>query len=106
MGISKPQKLDYKVITLYGEWKFKRNLGLIFSMDYGNNKVQEQEFGAEVSFGRNKLVFSIKDARGKPLGITLTYSYSLINSLQPQAFIRLKSQRKELGFEAGFSIPF
>lgn len=106
IGISKSKKLDYKVITLYGEWKFKRNLGLIFKMDYGDNNVQELEFGAEVSFEHKRLVFSIKDTRGKPLGITLTYSYSLFNSLEPQAFIRLKSYRKELGFEAGFSLPF
>ncbi|MDD2680313.1 MAG: hypothetical protein PHO03_05915 [Candidatus Omnitrophica bacterium] len=106
MGLRQPKGPDYRLITLYGEWKFKRNLGLIFSMDYGNHKVQEAEFGAELTFERNKFVFSLKDRRGEPLGITLTYSYSLLNALEPRVFIRLKAIQKELGVEAGFSIPF
>lgn len=95
-----------KIIILYGEWKFNRSLGLLFKMDYGNGKVQETEFGAQVTIERNKFVFSLKDERGKPLGITLTYSFSLLNSLEPQAYIRLKSRQKELGIEAGLTIPF
>ncbi len=106
MGMRQPKGPACKIITLYGEWKFNRNLGLVFRMDYGNNNVQETEFGAQVTLERNKFLFSLKNDMGKPLGITLTYSFGLLNSLEPQAFIRLKSCQKELGVEAGFSLPF
>lgn len=95
-----------QLLILYGEWKFGRNLGLIFQMDYGQGKVGEIEFGAQLTFQRNKLTFSLKNTEGQPLGITLTYTYNLLNSLQPQVFIRLKSYQKQLGVEAGFSVPF
>lgn len=106
IGVSRPKSLSYGLVTLYGQWKFNRNLGLIFTMDYGEGKVQEVEFGAEVTFARNKLILSLKDTEGEPVGLTLTYTYKLLSSLQPQAFIRLKSYQKQLGIEAGFSIPF
>lgn len=106
IGIKQPKSTDYKLLTLSGQWKFNRNLGLIFSMDYGAGKVQEIEFGAEVTFERNKLNLSLKNTKGQPLGVTLTYTYKLLNTLEPQVFIRLKSYQKQLGVEAGFSVPF
>ncbi|MDO8489387.1 MAG: hypothetical protein Q7S42_04685 [Candidatus Omnitrophota bacterium] len=106
IGFSQSKSSNYKIVTLYGQWKFNRNLGLIFSMDYGEGKVQEVEFGAEVTFEHNKLNFSLKNTEGRPLGVTLTYTYKMFNSFQPQAFIRLKSYQKQLGIEAGLSVPF
>ncbi|MDD5108284.1 MAG: hypothetical protein PHC29_02060 [Candidatus Omnitrophica bacterium] len=106
IGVKQPKASNYKLITLYGQWKFNRNLGLIFSMDYGNGRVQEVEFGSEITFERNKLILSLKNSKGQPLGIILTYTYRLLNILQPQAFIRLKSYQKQLGVEAGLTIPF
>ncbi len=106
IGVKQPKRARFKVITLYGQWKFNRNLSLIFSMDYGAAKVQKLEFGAEVTFQRNRLILSLKNTEGEPLGLTLTYTYRMINRLEPQVFIRLKSYQKELGVEAGFFIPF
>ncbi len=106
IGLRQPEGGISKIAILYGEWKLNRSLGLVFRMEYGNGNVQETEFGAQVTFKRNKFLFSLQDERGKPLGITLTYSFSLLNSLEPQAFIRLKSFQKELGVEAGLTIPF
>lgn len=100
------QTLPGQLIILYGEWKFGRNLGLIFQMDYGQGKLKAVEFGAEVSFQRNKFSLSLKNTEGKPLGITLTYTFQVFKRLDSQAFIRLKSLQKELGVEAGFSVPF
>lgn len=106
LGVKQPRRTNYKLITLYGQWKFNRNFSLIFSMDYGAAKVQELEFGAEASFQRNKLILSLKNTDGKPLGVTLTYTYKILNRLEPQAFIRLKSYQKQLDVETGFSVPF
>lgn len=94
------------LLILYGEWKFGRNLGLIFQMNYGEGRIREIVFTALAVFERAKLILSLKNAEGKPLGITLTYSFQVLKRLESEAFIRLKSYRKQLGVEAGFSIPF
>jgi len=106
IGLRQPKSLSYQLITLYGEWKLNRSLKLIFRMDYGDHNIQELEFGAQISLERSKFLFNLTDERGKPLGLTLTYSFGLLNSLSPQAFIRIKNRQKELGVEAGFTIPF
>jgi hypothetical protein len=94
------------VIVLYGEWKFGRNLGLVFQMDYGRGKIRGIEFSAEATFGANKVIFALKDEFGKPLGITLTMTHKFLKNLDASAFLRLKSLQKEQAIEAGVSLPF
>jgi len=95
-----------QIIILYGEWKFGRNLGLSFQMDYGQGKLRVIEFGAEVTFGRNKVIFALKNEFGEPLGITLTMTHKFLKAHDAQVFIRLKSRQKEQTIEAGITIPF
>ncbi len=95
-----------QVLILYGEWKFGRDLGLIFQMDYGQGKIKVIEFGAEVTFGRNKVNFALKNKFGKPLGIMLTMTHKFLKALDVESFIRLKSRQNEYGIEAGIVIPF
>lgn len=94
------------IVILYGTWKFSRNLGLTFQMDYGQGRVESINFGAEVTFGRNKVIFGLNDEFGEPLGITLTATHKFLKHLDAQAFIRLKSRQKEQEIEAGITIPF
>jgi len=95
-----------QILTLYGEWKFGRNLGLTFQMDYGQGKVKTMEFGAEATFGRNKIIFALKNELGEPLGITLSTAHKFLKSFNAEAFIRLKSRQNEQAIEAGITIPF
>jgi len=99
-------KASSQLLILYGEWKFGRNLGLSFQMDYGRDRVKSIEFGAEVTFGRNKVIFALKDELGKPLGITITLTHKFLKLIDTEAFIRLKSRQKEQAIEAGITIPF
>jgi len=94
------------LVTLYGQWKFSRNLGLIFQMDYGQGMVRDIEFGATVTFSRNKLTFALNNEFGKPLGITLTMTHKFLESFDVEAFITLKSRQNEYGIETGITIPF
>ncbi|MFA5145020.1 MAG: hypothetical protein WC723_03330 [Candidatus Omnitrophota bacterium] len=95
-----------QIITLYGEWKFGRNLGLTFEMDYGQGRVKSITFGAEVTFGSNEVIFALKDEIGEPLGITLTFTRKFLKRMDAEAFLRLKALGKEQGLEAGLRIPF
>ncbi|HNW40149.1 MAG TPA: hypothetical protein PKI44_06995, partial [Candidatus Omnitrophota bacterium] len=95
-----------QLIILYGEWRFGRNLGLTFQMDYGQGRVRKIEFTAEVNFGRNKVIFALKNTLNEPLGVRLTMTHKFLETLDAQAFIRLKSLQKEQAIEAGMTIPF
>jgi hypothetical protein len=95
-----------ETIILYGNWKFGRNFGLFFQMDYGGGRIKEIELGADVTFGKNKIIFALKDKTGKPLGATLTMTRKILESLDAEIFVRLKSRQKEKSIEAGVSIPF
>ena len=95
-----------QTLILYGEWKFGRNLGLTFQMDYGQGKVRAIAFGAEVTFGRNRVIFALKNEFGEFLGITLTMTHKFLEHLDVEVFLRLKSLQKEQAIEAGITIPF
>lgn len=95
-----------QMLILYGDWKFGRNLRLIFQMDYGQGRVKGIEFGATVTFGRNQVIFALKNELGEALGMTLTMTRKFLQSFNAEAFIRLKSLQNEQAIEAGITIPF
>ena len=94
------------VISLYGQWKFGRNLSLTFQMDYGQGKLREIDFGAAVTFGHNRITFALENELGEPLGITLKMTHKFLETFDAQAFIKLKSRQNEQAIEVGVSIPF
>jgi len=107
IGTRKSRKTSpSQLLILYGEWKFGRNLGLSFDIDYGRGKVMGVGFGAEVTFNRNKVNLALKNEFGKPLGITLTLTRQLFKTFDAKAFLRLKNLCDDKGFEAGITIPF
>ena len=95
-----------QLLILYGEWKFGRNLGITFQMDYGQGKVRSVEFGAEVTFDRNKFILALKNEFDEPLGITLTMTHKFLKLHDAQVFVRLKSLQNEQSIESGITIPF
>lgn len=107
LGIRQNQtKTSSQIIILYGEWKFGRNLGLSFQMDYGQGNIKSIEFGTEISFGPNKVIFALKDDLGKSVGITITMSHKFLEHNDAEIFLRLKSLRKNQSIEAGLTILF
>ena len=106
IGTRKNRLSGGQLITLYGQWKIGRNLGLTFEMDYGKDGVREIDFGATVTFGPNKFVFALRNEFGEPLGITLTLTHKFLEHHDAQAFIRLKSRQGEQAIEVGATIPF
>jgi len=95
-----------QLLILYGEWKFSRNLGLSFNMDYGRGKVRGVGFGAEVTFNRNKINLALKNEFGKPLGVTLTLTRQLFKAIDARVFLRLTKRRQEHSIESGITISF
>ncbi len=107
LGAGVRQAKKEKVISLYGAWKFNRKLGLIFRMDYGNGRICEIEFAADVSFDkRNEITFCLKNKIGEPLGLSVTFTHKFLKTLDAEAFLRLKDSYEESRIDAGMRIPF
>ena len=109
IGIREERPTKEKLISLYGAWKFSRQLGLVFQMDYGEGEIKQIEFSADISVTqRNEIIFSLKDTKGEPLGLDITFTHSFLNKLDAETFLRLKDflDKKEAAIEAGVRIPF
>ncbi len=108
LGIGiRENKLAKKIISLYGVWKFSRNLGLTVDMEYARGQMHALRFGAEINFNqKNEAIFSLKSEHGKDLGISIIFTRRFLKQLDAQIFLRLKALGEESGIEAGLKIPF
>lgn len=107
IGIRKERPQEEKIISLFGDWKFSRNLGLSYQMDYGRGDIHEIQFASEVNFDkRNSIIFALKNKKGERLGISVTFTHKFLQRLDAQTFLRLKKLKETSGIEAGIHIPF
>ncbi len=107
LGIGvRENKQAQKIISLYGTWKFSRNLGLVFQMDYNREGWESIEFGADVTFQEDTVAFSLRNKAGEPLGLTLTFTHRFLKKIDAEAFLRLKALGREPGIEVGLKVPF
>jgi len=106
IGLKKLARAD-KIIYLYGEWKFSRKLGLSFQMDYGEGKINQMRFTADVHLTKkNEFTFSLLNKMNEPLGINIIFTHKFMKQLDADAFLRIKRLQDELGVETGVRIPF
>lgn len=107
IGMREQKAHALKTVSLYGTWKFSRNLGLSFQMDYGKGRVRKIEFGGNIYLsGRDEAVFSLATRRGEPLGMCVTFTHRFLRKSCAEALLRLKRLGKESAVETGVSIPF
>ena len=97
VGISsaiKPKPKD-NVITLFGQWKIKKSLGLVFEVKNKQNKPYSIKFQAEAKLTRkDTIIFKIKDAKNKPLEAKLELNHKVLAG-EGEAFLRFLKSRKE-----------
>lgn len=107
VGVKQASRTKEKVVCLYGIWKFSRKLGLSFQVDYDNGVISKVEFAADVTFSRrNEVTFALKNKKGEPLGFNVIFTHKFLNSLNAEAFLRLKESWKEKRADLGVRIPF
>jgi len=95
IGISRRKKPLKKDIILYGKWKVKKGIGLIFEIKYGRGRVSAIKFGAEAKLlGKSRVKFNLRNEAGRGLGITLTLSKRMLKG-DGESFIRFLYGRKE-----------
>lgn len=102
LGIGLKKNKNRKSITLYGNWKFSRKLGLVFEMHYGRSSSKSIHFGATLNLSqKDKVIFALRGKDKKPLGITVTFKRKLLSNKNFEYFLRLKKQGKSVYIGAG-----
>ncbi len=103
IGISDKKRPVRRVITLFGKWKIKKNLGLLFEVEYEKGKTKAIVFGADAKLTkRDDIEFKLKDRLGKDLGLELKLSRKLLRG-DGEAFLNLLKSKKESSIYAGMA---
>jgi len=90
-----------KIITLFGEWKVNKNLGLLFEMPYAEGKIQSIVFGGWGKLNKDyRLDLRLQNKTGEDLGIDIKLSRRILEG-QGEAFIRALKSQKEVSIVAG-----
>jgi len=107
IGIGLKKRREEKLIVLAGTWKFSRELGLTFEMDYGKDRIRRLHFSSRLSLkGRDKLIFSLYTRDNQPLGISITFRREELAHKDYEYFLRLKKEGKDATIEFGGKIRF
>ncbi|MBU4478203.1 MAG: hypothetical protein KKH34_03840 [Candidatus Omnitrophica bacterium] len=106
VGIGVARKLEAvnRTITLFGKWKIKKDIGLIFEVEYENKKINAIVFGAEAKLSaRDSISFELKNRHNKDISAQLQLSRKILNG-DGLSFLRfLKSKDETAAFiGAGF----
>ena len=97
-GKTKPIK---RAITLFGEWKLKKGLGLVFEVERENKKVEAIVFGAKAKLtDKGTAVFKLKNNLNRGIGAQLELSHEILKG-DGQVFAKLLKSEKEFSIYAG-----
>lgn len=107
IGIGLKKRRKERLIVLAGTWKFSRELGLTFEMDYGEDRIRRLHFSSRLNLkGRDKLIFSLYTRDNRPLGISITFRREELARKDYEYFLRLRKEGKDTTIEVGGKIRF
>ena len=96
IGLSHKANPVKRTVTLSGTWKIKKNLGLLFEVEYEKKKARAIVFGIEARpVPGGKILFRLKNTLGKDIGAELKLSREIFKG-EGELFLRaLKSPREK-----------
>ncbi|MCX5667813.1 MAG: hypothetical protein NTY34_05850 [Candidatus Omnitrophica bacterium] len=104
LGIGLSDRIDpvRRTVTLSGKWNLKKDVGLIFEIDYENKKAKQIVFGADARLtDRDTIAFKLKnDIENKDIGADLELSHKILEG-DGEAFLRLLKSNRESAIYAG-----
>jgi hypothetical protein len=104
IGLSDKKLPVKRAIIFFGNWKLKKDIGLIFEVRNKERKVQELLFGAEVKLaGKGNALFKLTNSLNEKIGVELELSRDIFKK-DGQAFLRLVQLRQELSILAGVGL--
>jgi hypothetical protein len=101
IGVSNRKQPIRRVITLFGRWKIKRNVGLLFEIEYEKGKAKAIKFGADAKLTKkDKVEFKLRNEFKQDLGLQLKLSRKLLKG-DGEAFLKLLKSKKEYSIYVG-----
>jgi len=101
IGVSIRKQPVKRILILFGQWKIKRNVGLLFEIQYEKGKTRAIIFGADAKLTKkDELKFKLKNERRKDLGLELKLSRKLLKG-DGQSFLKLLKSKKEASIYVG-----
>ena len=93
---------EQKTLILSGRWNLKKDVGLIFEIEYENKTVKAIVFGADaVLTDKDTVLFKLKcNIENKDIGATLELSHEILEG-GGEAFLRALASGQELAVYAG-----
>ncbi|MBU2541150.1 MAG: hypothetical protein KJ593_04545 [Candidatus Omnitrophica bacterium] len=89
-----------KTIIIFGEWKIKKGIGLIFEVRYGENYLNSIVFGGEMRINKDySLIVNLTSRENNDLGIRLELSRRFFNDYK--GFLRVLMGKEEKAVELG-----
>lgn len=104
IGLSHKKQPIKRTITLFGKWKIKRNIGLVFEVEQEDGGTQAIVFGAEAKpTDKGTISFNLRNGLNKEIGARLELSQDIFDG-DGQAFLRLLKSKRELAILAGVGL--
>lgn len=116
IGIFKEDYIQYEVgivltdhprqamqtVKLSGSWNLKKDVGLVFEIEYEDKKIKAIVFGADAKLtGNDTIAFRLKDdIDNKDIGVNLELSHEILKG-EGEAFMRTLASQRELAIYAG-----
>ncbi|MDP3790231.1 MAG: hypothetical protein Q8R48_07510 [Candidatus Omnitrophota bacterium] len=104
VGIALADKMKpiRKTVTLFGRWNLKKDTGLIFEIEYENEKTRQIVFGAAARLtDKDTISFKLRnDIENKDIGVNLELSRKILEG-DGEAFLRVLVSRRESAIYAG-----
>ena len=98
--LSRPKPIK-RTVTLFGTWKIRKNIGLIFEVEYGEKKLRAMVFGAKAGLtGKNTISFRLRNDVNKDINASLRLSRKILKG-EGEAFCRALKSRREASIVAG-----
>jgi len=91
-----------RAVTLFGIWNLKKDVGLVFEIEYGDDGTKRIVFGADAKLtDKDAVSFRLRnDPDNRDMGVSLELSRKILKG-DGEAFIRLLKSNKESAVYAG-----
>ena len=101
IGVSRRTTPEKRAVTLFGKWKIKKGIGLIFEVKYENTKPHAIVFGAEARLtDKDTLSFRLRNDVNKDISANLKLSHKILKG-DGVAFLKALRSKGEIALFAG-----
>ena len=108
VGVGLAKEKRGRIVTLYGQWKFNRKMGVSFQLKRKSGKSYSLKFSGTINIKpKDKITILLNTEDGKPTGISLQLTHNWLKRNDAQTFLRLQRLiGKETAVKAGVALKF